>query len=297
MINFNQSLSNRIPNRFSGSGIFSSSSLDYSENAEWIRDYTPDQQSLIHALKLNKQDAFSNSPIDPLLAWYDAADTSSIIQSSGRVSQWSDKSGNGKHATQGTVVEQPLALDRYFNGKNTILFDKNIDGTLEYLDIASIQLTQNLTIFAVVQNSTQTAGGSIHRSYFVSQTNPYVTGNTGYGFGLKREGSNGVYNQIPSNASNVAIQNSAVADQLLHIYTTVNDNNSVESFVDNSSIGTISSDRTTGFNSAYRIGADATFASREYSGSICEIIVYNRALSSLERTQINSYLVNKWGVV
>ena len=43
----------------------------------------------------------------PTVAWYDAADTATIIESGGLVSQWSDKSGNSNHATQPTSGSQP----------------------------------------------------------------------------------------------------------------------------------------------------------------------------------------------
>lgn len=40
-------------------------------------------------------------------AWYDASNSSSVIQSGGLVSQWSDISGNGKHLTQATASARP----------------------------------------------------------------------------------------------------------------------------------------------------------------------------------------------
>ena len=41
-------------------------------------------------------------PIDPtkLETWFDVSDPSSIIENAGSISQWSDKSGKGNHATQ-----------------------------------------------------------------------------------------------------------------------------------------------------------------------------------------------------
>lgn len=42
-----------------------------------------------------------------LIAWYDASNAASIIQSGGAVSQWSDLSGNGHHLTQATGANQP----------------------------------------------------------------------------------------------------------------------------------------------------------------------------------------------
>ena len=36
------------------------------------------------------------------IVWLDAADTDSIIDTAGAVSEWRDKSGSNNHATQGT---------------------------------------------------------------------------------------------------------------------------------------------------------------------------------------------------
>ena len=56
------------------------------------------------------------------VAWYDANDASTIIQSGGKVSQWNDKSGNGNHATQTVGARQPsyTAADAMVNNMPTI---------------------------------------------------------------------------------------------------------------------------------------------------------------------------------
>jgi hypothetical protein len=56
-------------------------------------------------------------------AWYDAADESTITESSGSVSQWSDKSGNDAHATQTSGSFQPSTGTETINGLNVIDFD------------------------------------------------------------------------------------------------------------------------------------------------------------------------------
>ena len=50
--------------------------------------------------------------VDGLTLWLDAADSSSITHSSNAVSQWSDKSGNGNHATQSTSANQPVLTSK-----------------------------------------------------------------------------------------------------------------------------------------------------------------------------------------
>ena len=56
-------------------------------------------------------------------AWFDASDASTITSSGGAVSQWNDKSGNGRNATQGTGSEQPALVSAAQNGLDVLRFD------------------------------------------------------------------------------------------------------------------------------------------------------------------------------
>lgn len=66
--------------------------------------------------------AFSPLSLAPAL-WLDAADTSTITASGGAVSQWNDKSGNGKHLAQTTAAAQPTTAASTLNGRNVLTFD------------------------------------------------------------------------------------------------------------------------------------------------------------------------------
>lgn len=57
-----------------------------------------------------------------LAAWYDAADPATITESAGLVSQWSDKSGNTRHATQASGSYKPSTGTATLNGLNVISF-------------------------------------------------------------------------------------------------------------------------------------------------------------------------------
>jgi len=64
------------------------------------------------------------TPLDlaPAL-WLDASDTATITAASGSVSQWDDKSGNGRNVTQGTAAAQPTTGAATLNGLNVLSFD------------------------------------------------------------------------------------------------------------------------------------------------------------------------------
>ncbi len=55
--------------------------------------------------------------------WWDAADESTITESGGDVSQWDDKSGNDRHAAQGSGSQQPSYGVGTLNGLNLVTFD------------------------------------------------------------------------------------------------------------------------------------------------------------------------------
>lgn len=90
--------------------------------------------------------------------WLDASDQATITISTG-VSEWRDKSGNGRHATQTTGISQPSIGLAEVNGLDVLLFD----GINDFLNCA-FALAQPLTIY-VVSKTTVTTGTSGSRQY------------------------------------------------------------------------------------------------------------------------------------
>ena len=64
--------------------------------------------------------------------WLDAADASTITESGGAVSQWNDKSGNGRNAVQATSANRPAYTTNALNGKNVL----TLDGTDDFMTVA-----------------------------------------------------------------------------------------------------------------------------------------------------------------
>ena len=89
-------------------------------------------------------------------AWYDAADAGTITESSGAVSQWNDKSGNGNHAAQGSAADQP-ATGGAINGVNAIDFNP-LSSTKQYLTTDLEQLT-TVSIYLVIDPTARGING------------------------------------------------------------------------------------------------------------------------------------------
>ena len=68
----------------------------------------------------------------PTELWFDAADSATVVHSSNSVSQWNDKSGNGRHATQTTASDRPTLQAGALNSKAVLRFDGSNDDKLWY---------------------------------------------------------------------------------------------------------------------------------------------------------------------
>ena len=64
--------------------------------------------------------------------WLDAADASTITESGGAVSQWDDKSGNGRNAVQASSGSRPEYTANALNNKNVL----TLDGTDDFMTVA-----------------------------------------------------------------------------------------------------------------------------------------------------------------
>jgi len=62
------------------------------------------------------------SDLPDLHAWYDASDECAVVSSGGKVSQLTDKSGNGRHATQGTPANRPSIGVETVNGRDVVSY-------------------------------------------------------------------------------------------------------------------------------------------------------------------------------
>ena len=91
--------------------------------------------------------------------WLDAADASTIVLNGSTVSQWNDKSGNGRNFAQATAANQPTYSATVLGGQPALTFDGASDfmSAGDTLDVG----TTNLTIMTVVKYATNNQSGAI----------------------------------------------------------------------------------------------------------------------------------------
>lgn len=100
------------------------------------------------------------SGIPNLMGWWDASDAATVHATSGRVTQWDDKSGNARHMTQATDASRFTTGSRTTNGLNTF------EGAgAAWMLVPHILLpTQEMTVFIAGGNKDGTYGSIVFTS-------------------------------------------------------------------------------------------------------------------------------------
>ena len=219
---------------------------------------------------------FTPLSLSPLL-WLDASDTTTITSSSGSVSQWNDKSGNGRHATQATSTYQPTTGANTKNGLTIIDFN----GTSAFMTTSSFTVPQPATWFVALNAADK-------NNYYIFDG---IT--TRQAAGRNLVSSSGL-DLFAGGVNCVASQTYPVTDAFTFVF------NGTSSEIYKKTTNLVTADAGTNQNTGgVRIGSrfSAPTEFPDYlQGAIYELVVYSGALSTSNRTAINDYLVSKWGL-
>jgi hypothetical protein len=100
------------------------------------------------------------SPVAGYKVWLDAADTSTITQSGGAVSQWTDKSANAYAFTQATASYKPTTAAATQNGKNVLTLGTNDNlASTAASSVWKFLHTSTYTVFFALKYNVTTYGG------------------------------------------------------------------------------------------------------------------------------------------
>lgn len=210
-----------------------------------------------------------------LALWLDADDASTITLNGSTVSQWSDKSGNNRHATQSVSASQPTYDATGFNGKPAVTWIDNLNRmdtptfaaqsfyfVTRYSD--GLQATW-LYSFQGLLGGNHVPIGLIGR---LAPTDDYwYTGNT--------------FSNIRRDGGSEANTNTSTVTALPF---------------PNGIIGASAVSATTP-PSGWMIGNDRRFVGRGWTGPMAEIIATPTLLSTNDRQKLEGYLAWKWGTV
>jgi hypothetical protein len=214
-----------------------------------------------------------------IATWFDAMESSSVILDGTTVSQWSDISGNNRHATQATKANQPTYTPDGLNGKPVLMFD-GVDDRLVTAS-TTLGITNSASLIVVARTSSRTppeqgvAGSD-------SLTNR---------FGLFITGTNAM-RWNPISGTNTVQETSVTGAQILA--GTAQSGNSAL-FRNGTSIATGTAATGTMDNTPFNIGNMLQGTTLpHFSGPIAEVLVLPLSLSTTNRQLLEGYLAWKW---
>jgi len=232
---------------------------------------------------------FQPTDIGSCILWLDGADTSSMTFSSGsNISQWNDKSGNGNNATANGT---PVLSNSSLNGYQSIYTNNS-----PYFTGPVLITGTTFTCFAVA-TTTASLPLSGHDQRLVSLENG---GNVDYG---RTDGAIALFNQGGTSwIGTWRVNPSPVADSPITTnipFLAVSEYDGTNGYLwKNGSTGSLASSSSTGTFAVtkYGIGNQANNSGEYWIGYIGEVIIYNTALTTGQRQQVEGYLSWKWGL-
>lgn len=227
-----------------------------------------------------------------LACWLDAQDATTITLSTG-VSQWSDKSGNGRHFTQGTGANQPAysgagsTAGVVFDGVNDSLAASPFITAL--LSMSAFMVLTPATLatskFFLAEDSSA-SGNQLNFIFATSSTTATIGRNLLRNDAASAQHNFGETDQWASNTSTIAGCVDGDGSGNITVYKD----------------GTAYSGKVTSRTGTYTMTA-ASLARRANGGTgsctactIRELVIYDDALSQANREIVEGYLAFRWGL-
>lgn len=261
---------------------------------------------------------WSPAALTGLQLWLDASDSSTVLEGAADpaeandpVSQWSDKSGNVRHATQGTLAARPVYRSAAQNGRNVLEWD----GTDDFLSVGAVATFKHL------HDGTASLVCIVARPGLVANPNAIYafidncgvsSGSIGYSLAYDDRASvprNNVLLEQVSKGSlgNPSISNLSGDAWTPNVFSIIDDcmdadnatasqrskvriNNGTE-IANNALTNTPSASNAT---AVLRLGSSST-GTFFLAGQIAEVIICNNQNASL-LTKLRGYLAWKWGI-
>ncbi len=239
-----------------------------------------------------------------LKLWLDATDTRTVYNDSSctttyagawdKVGCWKDKSSNANNAVQATTANQPVYGSGVLNAKQGLM----LNGLTTYLSIAPTFLSSianDITIFIVA--STSNMGGTTS----ILGASPDDSNSNRFNIHLPLNNSN-IYWDF-GNMSGTGRLSGAWGGSLNAPYIWTFNNSSSPAGANiwrngnGTNVATKGTSGTPNYNSTSYTATIGTLTGGYYhSGTIHELIIYNRAITTSERRGVESYLGAKWGI-
>jgi Concanavalin A-like lectin/glucanases superfamily len=214
------------------------------------------------------------------------------------VLSWADQSGEGNNASFEFQGEQPTFVSSFLNGKPAIRFNGQ-GQILQVASSASLDFTAETSCFIVVKYDGDGLGNDV---IYIKNADD---GSPGYPamYGMVGVSSANGNVSFPLNVGGWSDHDSGVSisDGIPRLFSMIF-NTSVDQSIYCNGILTgqqVLGDNISTSSGTLQIGGyNASFDNSEFfNGQIAEIIMYNRAVTNIERQQVETYLKNKYALV
>lgn len=253
---------------------------------------------------LRPRGTFSPRNVSGLVAWYDAADASSLAQNSDGtttagsgdpVGYWRDRVGTN-HMTQSVNNNRPTLTGSAQNGRSVVRFN----GSSHFLANTgfNISAATELSLFAVIKYLAPTVGHQIAVTFGGLQPPTFIsawfgavgleinrTGTTVAGFVGTTAGAGGFTGLTGSNA--------ASSSAFTHGVVYASQSGSLRVNGTQVATGSFTSPLTS--NNGLRFGSYAA-GIQPANVDLCEVAYYSRALTATEISRLQTHWAAKWGL-
>ena len=233
--------------------------------------------SLLSATTIKTQWPFSPQSIPGLQLWLDAADTSSLTVSSGSVTVWRDKSGNGIHMNDTPAPSYVWpSTGTAINGLNTVVFSAPAamrqatvrDGIKNFYWVGRTAATTDVYFLFGADSTIDWHGNPGGPGSQVLQASLVPSGIRAATASQYTSGTNAVVNIAFSN-----------------VY-----------YPSAGQISLLSVTGITGSTKYQGLCYDRSIQDRGWCGDLGEVLLFSNALTTQQHQQIEGYLAQKWGL-
>lgn len=246
------------------------------------------------------------SPTDilGLVFWVDAADATTLFQidsctvpavlDGDVVGCWQDKSGNNYHMVQSTTARKPMLRKAVLGGEDVVRFD-GTDDRLSSIMWGNHIINQIEMFIVTICNDDASS-----QTFIATRQSGYAQGTGDYFFQmqyrtgaagdpLRATGYDGVYRTSTHANSSLGTRLCGLRGLAQnYIYSRMD-------LVDGPMSGVVNN-WTNPAGGSPALGSNLSGGSEFADGDIAEAVVYNSVLSSANRTDVETYLSNKWGL-
>lgn len=230
-------------------------------------------------------------PVDILgcRLWLDAADSGALVISGTDVTTWRDKSGNGFDFTVPGNFVKPVYTSNAINGLPAISFTGGGAENAQDMMMRNTSFSLNVSAYSmfVVARQNASSPSPYGANYILGAVSgsPLLYGTYTGGNFITSVGSTGSFNDLTVNSPNTQMKSTSVTGMVV--------NGSVLTPYFN---GTAMSTKNGATGSYTGLDIGASGGGQTWQGLICEILVFNSALTTAERQIVENYLATKWGL-